>query len=399
MSKSFSLLSKALIIVSSTAAMFGDCTSLYGDASESKLDAAHQPKANFTKFTGKVVGKSVRLRTLPDLESFVVKELDKNELLVITEEKGDFYGVEPGSQTKAYVFRSFVLDNVVEGNRVNVRLFPDLEAPIIGHLNMGKRIDGKICDKNNKWLEIDPPAETKFYVAKEFVEYAGGPELKTLTDKRKATVSQLLESTSLLCQAEMRKPFEEITKDRIVKGFQTIINDYTDFPEMVEKAKEHLLSFNEKYLERKIAYLEVKAANAPSNSSTFTKDDAVMLTELEVQMNGTSPLTDRMKIWEPIEESLYLSWASMHRAKTIDDFYADQKLKSVTISGMLEAYADPVKNKPGDFVIKEKDVPVAYVYSTHINLHHLVGKRVNLVATERPNNSFAFPAYYVLEAE
>ena len=154
---------------------------------------------------------------------------------------------------KAYVFRSFVLDNVVEGNRVNVRLFPDLEAPIIGHLSMGKRIDGKICEKNNKWLEIDPPVETKFYVAKEFIEYAGGPELKGITDKRKSSVTQLLESTQLLSQAELRKPFEEITRDRVVKGFQTIINDYKDFPEMGEKAKEMLSAFNEKFLERKIS--------------------------------------------------------------------------------------------------------------------------------------------------
>lgn len=396
MSKSFSLLNKAVFTLSSTTCLFLNFNHLQADATDHKIETVASVKQHFNKFTGKVTGKNVRLRTLPDLESFVVKELEKNELLVITEEKGDFYGVEPNSSTKAYVFRSFVLDNIVEGNRVNVRLFPDLEAPIIGHLNMGKRIDGKICEKNNKWLEIDPPVETKFYVAKEFVEYAGGPELKAMTDKRKNAVTQLLESTQLLCQAEMRKPFEEITREKIVKGFQAIINDYKDFPEMGEKAKEQLLAFNEKYLERKIAYLEVKASHiAPSTIS----EELLGYDDLDAHSKLVDSITDRMKIWEPVEESLYLSWSTMHRAKTIDDFYADQKLKSVTISGILEAYADPVKNKPGDFMLKERDVPVAYVYSTHINLHNLIGKRVNLVAIERPNNSFAFPAYYVLDAE
>lgn len=396
MSQSFSVFSRAVLFLSSTTCLYLGMPSIYADGSEAKVEQSHAHKAHFNKFTGKVVGKNVRLRTLPDLESYVVKELEKNELLVVTEEKGDFYGVEPLAQMKAFVFRSFVLDNIVEGNRVNVRLYPDLEAPIIGHLSMGKRIDGKICDKNNKWLEIDPPVETKFYVAKEFIEYAGGPELKAITDKRKTSVAQLLESTQLLSQAELRKPFEEITRDRVVKGFQTIQNDYKDFPEMVEKAKEQLAAFNEKYLERKISYLEMKASHLATASH---KEDASISTDLDLISKHVESLTDRMKIWEPIEESLYLSWAAMHRAKTIDDFYADQKLKSITITGILEAYADPVKNKPGDFVLKEKDVPIAYVYSTHVNLQNLVGKRVNLQAISRPNNSFAFPAYYVLDTE
>ena len=395
MSKSFVFFSKALLILSSTYLLV-DNVPIYADASETKTDLVHATKSTFNKFTGKIIGKNVRLRTLPDLESYVVRELEKNELLVVVEEKGDFYGVEPSHEAKAYVFRSFVLDNVVEGNRVNVRLSPDLEAPIIGHLSTGKRIDGKICEKNNKWLEIDTPADTKFYIAKEFIEYAGGPELKASTDKRRATVTQILESTNLLTQAEMRKPFEEIAKDRIIKNYQTIVNDYKDFPDMTEKAKESLLAFNEKYLERKIAYLETRASHL---SPSAISEEVLSLNDEERSARAFESLTDRMKVWEPIEESLYLSWAAMHRAKNIDDYYADQKLKSVTISGILEAYADPVKNKPGDFVIKEKDVPVAYVYSTHVNLHSLVGKRVNLVAIQRPNNSFAFPAFYVLDAE
>lgn len=397
MSQSFSVFSRAVLVLSSTTCLHLGMSSIYADGAEPKVVESSSHKAHFNKFTGKVVGKNVRLRTLPDLESYVVKELEKNELLVVTEEKGDFYGVEPLCFMKAYVFRSFVLDNVVEGNRVNVRLFPDLEAPIIGHLSMGKRIDGKICEKNNKWLEIDPPVETKFYVAKEFIEYAGGPELKGITDKRKSSVTQLLESTQLLSQAELRKPFEEITRDRVVKGFQTIINDYKDFPEMGEKAKEMLSAFNEKFLERKISYLEMKASHLASSSSR--SEETSVSTDLDLASHHVEALTDRMKIWEPIEESLYISWAAMHRSKTIDDFYADQKLKSVTISGILEAYADPVKNKPGDFLLKEKDVPIAYIYSTHVNLQNLVGKRVNLVAISRPNNSFAFPAYYVLDTD
>ena len=83
----------------------------------------------------------------------------------------------------------------------------------------------------------------------------------------------------------------------------------------------------------------------------------------------------------------------------MDDFYRDQKLKSSTISGILEAFKEPVKNKPGDFILKSRDIPIGYVYSTHVNLEDYVGKQINLVVTKRPSNDFAFPAYYAIDID
>jgi len=45
------------------------------------------------------------------------------------------------------------------------------------------------------------------------------------------------------------------------------------------------------------------------------------------------------------------------------------------------------------------DLGVAYLYSTQVNLEDFVGKRVTLLVSPRPNNNFAFPAYYVFEVE
>jgi len=108
--------------------------------------------------------------------------------------------------------------------------------------------------------------------------------------------------------------------------------------------------------------------------------------------------TDRMKVWEPLEQALFLSWAAINHAKNMTDFYSEQKIKAVSLRGQVEVYNDPVKNKPGDYIIKDKDLPVAYIYSTQIDLDQYIGKQVNLLAYPRPNNSFAFPAYYVFDA-
>lgn len=344
-------------------------------------------------FTGKIKGRKVRMRLRPDLDSRIIKELSKNELITVIGEKGDFWAVEAPAGMKAFVFRSFVLDNVVEGNRVNVRLEPGLDAPIIAHLNAGEKLEkASISPINPKWLEITPPSNTRFYIAKEYIEYAGGPEVKIEMEKRQSAAEQLLDSTSLLSKAELRKALEEIDFDRIVKGYNTVMTDFTEFPELVEQAKEALASFQEAYLQKRISHLETQTneqfAASPSKGS-------VNLEKFE----NISMITEKMKSWEPIEEALFLSWANINDNRTQRDYYEEQKLAAVEIEGVLESYITPTKNKPGDFILRNQDVPVGYVYSTQINLQSLIGKQVKLIAAPRPNNNFAFPAYYVLSVE
>ncbi len=393
MSKAYALLA-LLVLGAFSAPAFADAApSLDKSITSAGTTPAHSG-SKFKAFTGKIVGSSVRMRTFADLDSHIITELSKDEYVVVTGEKGDFYTVEAPPDLKAYIFRGFVIDDIVEGDRVNVRLSPDRDAPIIGHYSTGHPVNGNICDDNNKWMEIKAPKSTQFFIAKEYVEYAGKPELKIIQDKRKSAVTQLLESTNLLSQAEMRKAFHEIDIERVTHNYSTIINDFNDFPAFVTSAKKELHTIQEDYLHRKISFLEAKASN-------MGKGQEVSGSIYEVAYHSEDALspTDRMKVWEPIEEAMYLSWSSMHHAKTMDDFYTDQKMKSKTVSGILESYREPVKNKPGNFIVKDRDITVAYVYSTHVNLEDFIGKRVNLIVSSRPNNSFAFPAYYVLEVE
>lgn len=365
--------------------------------SETKTTSSHSKSVTpFKPFTGKIIGSNVRMRLSADLDSYIITELPKDDYIVVTAEKNDFYEIEPPTILKAYIFRGFVIDNIVEGDRVNVRLAPDRDAPIIGHYSTGTTVSGKICQDDNKWLEINIPSKTRFYVAKEYIEYAGKVEMKAVHDKRKESAKQLLEATNLLTQTEMCKPFHEIDVDRITYNFQTIINDYADFSAYAKQATQSLAQFQEDYLHRKIAFLEAKASKV--NHQESPSENLYLSSNSKTEEMFDSP-TDRMKIWEPIEEALYLSWSAMHHAKTMEDFYQGQKLKAQVISGILEAYKEPVKNKPGDHILKNGDIPIAYVYSTHINLEDHAGKKVTLIVSPRNNNHFAFPAFYVLDVE
>ena len=95
-----------------------------------------------------------------------------------------------------------------------------------------------------------------------------------------------------------------------------------------------------------------------------------------------------------------MSWANINDNKTQQDYYEEQKLAAVELTGIVEPYTAPAKHKPGDFILRDdKNIPVGYVYSTQINLQNLVGQNVRLTAIPRPNNNFAFHAYYVLDVE
>ena len=181
-------------------------------------------------FTGKVVRNKVRLRLQPNLESKILQELNKGDLLIVTEASEDFYAVKPPMDVKGYVFRTFVLDNVVEGNRVNIRLEPDTEAIVIGQLNKGAQIQGTISSLNNKWLEIALPEDVRFYVSKEYVEKIGDGQLFGQLHKRKEEVQKLLDKAKKMAQEQIEKPFLQIQLEPVYSSPKSTYQPFHRLP-------------------------------------------------------------------------------------------------------------------------------------------------------------------------
>jgi hypothetical protein len=364
----------------------------------------------FAPFTGKVVANKVRLRVKPDLESHILKQIQKGDLLLVVGEETDFFAVEPPKDTKAYIFRSYIIDDRVEANRVNVRLEPHADAPIVGQLQAGEKISGQICSVNHKWLEIPTPKTTRFYVSKEYVVKAGGPEFLAAMERRKVQVEELLNSAFLAAEAECKKSFEEMNPQPVIEKFQTVLKTFADFTDSVATAKEALALLKETYLNKKIAYLESKAELSPTAKSEllakhraesieFFSDAPVISDQNLWSKRFPKKTAGNPGVWDTIEESLYLSWTAFHSGKKLEDFYTEQKANASVLTGTIEPYTDGVKDRPGDFLLQKKDGPLAYLYSTHVDLSQHVGKTVTVLANPRPNNHFAFPAYYVLSVE
>lgn len=383
---------------------------------------------NFEPFTGKITKNKVRLRLQSNYEGPVLRELNRSDYVSVLGETDDFYAIQPPNDMRGYVFRTYVLDNVVEGDRVNVRLKPDREATIVAQLKNGDRIEGVTATTNNKWLEIKLPNTTRFYVAKEYVEKVGDISFKERLDKKRYAASDLLNITDAMSQDQLQKPFDQMGISGIKANYQHIINDYPEFPEITAKAKESLVAIQEAYTTKKLAYLEEQSrlssstieANKKLSAELQAKKKQINHLEQQIEQNkqlGTAPIKSttqsppnlakphhlpiNMSIWLPIEEGLFNSWSIRTGKHTPQEFYEEQKQQGFLLKGIIDPYTRLVKNKPGDYMLLNtaSKLPVAFLYSTHINLQDYVGHEVTILVSPRNNNNFAFPAYFVLALE
>lgn len=444
-------------------------------------DLAEEEAIDVAPFTGKVTRSKVRLRLKPHLDSGVITELDRGMLVAVVGENDDYFEVRPSSDTHAYVYNNYVVDDTIEGARVNVRLGPDLAAPVLTQLNTGDPAAGRQCPTNSRWVEIPVPEDVVFYVAKDFVENIGGLEMIARAEKRESEARQLLESAQTLCESELQKSFEKINIDSGLTTFSRVIDEYDDVPDTVAQAREVRSRIEEAFSQKKIAFLESKVKKADRrgrrharNQSTkgvatnpaaeeiaeggvdtlaaeseqqaaakvskdtldeamaayrnrlsnlegkLVNEDVTIVAEEGSSFANTGPslveqkhlvlfgdpnrdeaVNRQVSTWEPAERRAFEEWAMGRPGGSFSEFYAEQHSVSVTLEGKVEPYSRPVKNKPGDYIVVDSETsrPIAFIYSTQLNLSDMVGKRVTIAGAPRPNNDFAYPAYYALSIE
>jgi len=373
-------------------------------------------------FTAKVTKNKVRMRLQPSFEGQVIRELGKDQMVIVQGQADEFFAIKPMQDMKAYIYRTFVLDNVIEGTRVNVRLKPDLDAPVIAQLNSGDKIKGQIHPTNSKWMEIVIPNTVHFYIAKEYLEKVGDADHMARMEKRRDDVYQLLSTTSTITQAEMQKPFDQIHLESIISNYKHIMLDYPDYPDAAAKAQEQLTDLQNIYAAKKVQYVEQRsqeAAKAMEQQNKKLADDLkaqkAQVSQLQQQLQKEqtvaatdgpipkkqAPLPFNMVAWISTEDTLFTQWSKQTGNDSPVAFYEDQKAKSFTVQGIIDTYNRSVKNKPGDYMLisASTKLPIAYLYSTQVNLQNYVGHEVVVRVSSRPNNNYAFPAYYVHSIE
>ncbi|MFZ4098934.1 MAG: SH3 domain-containing protein [Chlamydiia bacterium] len=356
-------------------------------------EVALQQRQSIAAMTGRISRDRVRLRNRADRDAPVIMELHKDDLVLIDGLERDFYAVRPMQGMKAYVFRSYILDGNVEASNVNVRLAPSLDATVIGRLQQGERVSGEIAAAQSKWLEIACPEQCRFFVAKEYVEQAGGPDLYQKMGARQSEMHRLLQRAEHLAQQELSKPYDQMRLDEAQVLLQQVAQGFRDFPSHAERAQTLLTKIQKDYLGKKANFL-----GGESGASVAQEPLALAAVE-DLSASESRPITDRMRLWEPVEQGLIESWIAANTNQTPLDYYAEELRTASELEGILEPFASTGTNRPGDYVLKKGAVPAACVYSTSVNLQDQVGRKVRLLASPRPDHHYAFPAYYVHDVE
>lgn len=364
-------------------------------------------------FTGRILANRVRLRTSPSLDGPIIKELGKDDLFVVVGEKEEFYAVAAPKDLKAYVFRTFVLDNVVEGSRVNVRSEPSLDAPIIAQLNSGDHIDGVISEQNNKWIEMTPPKSARFFIAKEYIEKIGDMNLYSHLEKKQEEAKATLANAIKSSQEELQRPFEKMNLNPVFSSLEKLISDPDNVrysSELVNRAVALQKTLQDTYLQKKLAFLESKPQGGQqggpqggqqggmTQNTQQSPENKVESGSFDTKLNTLSSDAS----WQDRENAFFNEWKKGQKEeskKTTTAFYNQEKESAVQLKGYLEPFNRPVKNRPGDFVLIDRNnhLPIGYLYSTLVNLNDYLGSDVTVQVVERPNNHFAYPAYLVLE--
>lgn len=394
------------------------CVSLTGiiQAEDAKT-VANTPSdksAIFSPFTGKIIRPKVRLRTKPVISKDTVwRELKKGELFAVVAEEGEYYAVTPPKGTKGYIYRSYVIDGVVEGQRVNVRLAPDFDSPAATQLNTGDRVNGEVVENNRKWLEIELPATAHFYVMKDYIEKVGDINLYAKLEKEREQAQYTLKKAEEEGDVQLAKNYNEINMQPIFEELDQVISLASRQEELSQQASNLKKQLNERLLLKKIDYYEKLGNNAGGNLEEQNKKLKQELAEQQKRLstlggeqnssNNGVPVDPKMIAWHPVEKRHFDTWAEtrLEDEPTLELFYADQHERAQYLRGRIEIYESAVRNKPGDYFLINPvtGAPIAYLYSTQVDLKHYLGRKVNIKAVERPNNHFAYPAYFVLEVE
>lgn len=377
----------------SLALLLAICTSSFALANSPEQACA--PK-RFETFTGKVTGHNVRMRLNPSLDAQVYKELDRDDLVLVTGLVEDFYACMPPKGLKGYIFRTYVLDGVVEGSNVFVRLGPDRSSPSIAQLNSGDVVKGQIAPQNNKWLEIDLPEDVRFYVAKDYVQKVGDQNFYARQETRRADAYKTLKELEVALDKELQKPFHKIQLAALSEQLNQFVKEHKDMPQAAQQAESLIAHMQQMYLTRSVAAAEPEPAQIPSTP---------------VPAPTPTPAPEKVEpvIVPPAPQKPVstLSWQEQElafingKAESNDLYYEQELATATTLHGTIKSYNSFISTRPGDFVLLniKTNLPIAYLYSTKVDLAKSINKPVTIWVSERPNNNFAFPAYFVHKVE
>lgn len=372
--------------------MFSSLTPLISaEATSTQAKSPHAIRNAFEPFTGCIRRSKVRMRAQADVNSSIVSELTQGSLIAVVGEHDDFYAVRPQESMQVYVYRTYVLNQTVDAARINVRLGPSMDAPIIGQMQKGDRIEGQISKENDQWIAINLPDTISLYIAKEFIEKVGPPSYLSNVRARREEAAEWIRLSELSAQKALDHPAyhpaEELDLAQAYGYLNRVHAQCKEFPDLINRAEQARNA-----IEEKVKQKQLYARLHPQPIVTPPMPNHPPLPAIPRSMPET------MSYWVPHEQILFEDWRKQHPEESITAFYTAQESTAQPLKGVIQPYTRSIQNKPGNFLLIDpvNGHPTAFLYSTQVDLQEHAGKTLSLLAAPRANHNFAFPAFFVL---
>ncbi len=187
-------------------------------------------------YTAEIVAHDVNVRAGSHLNYEIITQLNKGELVLVVGDRRGWKKIKMPEGALCWVSERYVKDNVVIGNRVNIRAGAGLKFNVLCQLNRDHVVNVKKISDDGQWLGIEPPEHAYAWIKKDFIKYKGKPEVYEAYIEKKQNCRSLFAQVERY-KDECLKKKEDIPFDMIIYQYKEIIKKYPNFPEakMAEK--------------------------------------------------------------------------------------------------------------------------------------------------------------------
>lgn len=116
----------------------------------------------------RVTGDRVNVRTRPEKTSEVVHQLQEGDTVRVMNLTEEWVEIAPPEGVFFWVHQDFIVGNKVQPSKLNVRSGAGINYHDVGTLERDDLV--RIQGQFGEWLKIDPPDGTSLYVSREYVE-------------------------------------------------------------------------------------------------------------------------------------------------------------------------------------------------------------------------------------
>jgi hypothetical protein len=122
----------------------------------------------------RVTGDRVSLRARPDLNGDLLDRAMRGEEMVCLEKTNGWVAVQAPGSLDFWVASEYVVNGVIQAEKLNVRSGPSLNYSVVAVLSKGEVVS--LRGEFNEWLKIAPPQGSRVWISEDFVEYIEPPK-------------------------------------------------------------------------------------------------------------------------------------------------------------------------------------------------------------------------------